>query len=557
MNNFFSKFKDKHKNKKVFIIGNGPSLKDTNLNLLKDETSIAMNRVSLIYEKNKDWKPTYYLFTSTNVVSKDWSKEWKDSVIKSIKENKTTSFISEQFKEIIDPENQFEKVYWMKNVTEIKPDSNGRVNPNSFSRNIVERIDKSGTSINLALQLAYHMGFSEIIFLGTDLGWTKDLGGKSDPNHFDPNYRADIPNPLKANIQMRNIHKLGYSNFKKYKPNTSFYNASKKTVLDIYPIIDFEQFIINNKIIIRDKDQIIARNFWKNIENKMKVFNLINYFKSFKYKISSKIRNQIFKLKKNKKILTSERDENGFLYVCTGESYARECLLSIKSLKKHNKYKIAVFSEEAHRNLFKNEVDYFFVIKKDIKRPKVNYISQSPFTKSIYLDTDTFIDDDLSDLFTLLDKFDFAGVICHSRKRDKYSKLINEYKSIPYNFSEINSGVLAFKKNHRTSELFKNWQNFYYKYIEQTEGWDQPSLRIALWITSLKQYILPVEYNVRPESVLKKIKSMPSEVLGSKHLKPKIYHAHYSPDVHKNIFEINELDELEKILKEKSLPITY
>ena len=122
MNNFFEKFKDKHKNKRVFIIGNGPSLKDTNLNLLKNEISIAMNRVSLIYEKNKDWKPTYYLFTSTNVVSKDWSKEWKDLVIESIKVNKTTSFISEQFKEIIDPQNQFERVYWMKMLQKLNQD---------------------------------------------------------------------------------------------------------------------------------------------------------------------------------------------------------------------------------------------------------------------------------------------------------------------------------------------------------------------------------------------------------------------------------------------------
>ena len=70
------------------------------------------------------------------------------------------------------------------NVTETKPGLNGSINPNSFSRNIVERIDKSGTSINLALQLAYHMGFSEIVFLGTDLGWTKDLGGKNRPKPF-------------------------------------------------------------------------------------------------------------------------------------------------------------------------------------------------------------------------------------------------------------------------------------------------------------------------------------------------------------------------------------
>ena len=36
--------------KRVFLIGNGPSLNKTNLDLIKNEYSIAMNRISLIYE---------------------------------------------------------------------------------------------------------------------------------------------------------------------------------------------------------------------------------------------------------------------------------------------------------------------------------------------------------------------------------------------------------------------------------------------------------------------------------------------------------------------------
>ena len=57
----------------------------------------------------------------------------------------------------------------------------------------MDRIDKSGTTMNLALQLSYHMGFTEIIVVGADLGWSGDRGSKNDPNHFDKSYRADIP----------------------------------------------------------------------------------------------------------------------------------------------------------------------------------------------------------------------------------------------------------------------------------------------------------------------------------------------------------------------------
>ena len=65
MNTVFEKYKNIHEGKRVFLIANGPSLAYTNLDLIKDELSIAMNKVSLIYPKNELWRPTYYMFSST------------------------------------------------------------------------------------------------------------------------------------------------------------------------------------------------------------------------------------------------------------------------------------------------------------------------------------------------------------------------------------------------------------------------------------------------------------------------------------------------------------
>lgn len=262
-NIIFKNYKDKHKGERVFLIGNGPSLAKTNLNLLKNEKTIAMNRISLIYDKNKNWKPTYYLFSSTNVKDKNWGKEWLSSVREAISKPETTSFIASDFKTYIDPDGEYKKVNWFYSLTETKPNHKGEVIDEVFSTDIVERIDKSGTSMNIALQLAYYMGFAEIVFIGVDLGWTKDYGSKNDPNHFDKNYRANIENPYKANQQMRNIHKLAYSVFNKNKPNIKMYNASLKTVLDIYPIIEFEAYVKNNKIIERADDMKLANLFWK------------------------------------------------------------------------------------------------------------------------------------------------------------------------------------------------------------------------------------------------------------------------------------------------------
>ena len=79
-NHVFEPYKDAHKGKRVFLIANGPSLSDTNLNLLEGEITIAMNRISLIYEKYPCWRPTYYLFSSTNVRNEVWGNAWLGSV---------------------------------------------------------------------------------------------------------------------------------------------------------------------------------------------------------------------------------------------------------------------------------------------------------------------------------------------------------------------------------------------------------------------------------------------------------------------------------------------
>ena len=153
-------------------------------------------------------------------------------------------------------------------------------------------------------------------------------------------------------------------------------------------------------------------------------------------------------------------------------------------------------------------------------------------------------------------KYDFGGVFCNSRKRENYSKLIPEYKNIPYAFSEINTGVMVFNNSVEVKDLFKKWKEYYYKYLPITTGWDQPSFRVAMWESTVKLCHLPPEYNVRPKSVYEKVRNNKS-ILGQLHMEPRIFHAHYSPEVHKGKFEIKTLSELHKKMLELSINITY
>ena len=204
--------------------------------------------------------------------------------------------------------------------------------------------------------------------------------------------------------------------------------------------------------------------------------------------------------------------------------------------------------------MFKDECDYFFSINSKLQRPKVEYISQSPFKNTVYLDSDTFINENITDLFQLLSKYDFGGAFCNARKRENYSNLIIKYKNIPYSFSEINTGVMFFNNSLKVKNLFKKWKEYYYDYIKITNGWDQPSFRVAFWESDVKLCHIPPEYNIRPKSVYKKVRDSKNK-LGKLHMEPRIFHAHYSPEVHKGKFKIKSLSELHKKMIELSIDI--
>ena len=261
MNICFIPHKNKYQGKRVYIIGNGPSLKNTDLNLIKNEYSIAMNRISLIYDST-EWRPSFYIFCSTNCQHKIWGKEWTSSIHKAIKEKNTTSFIYKRFRNTIDPQNKH-GINWIKNISENKPKPNGDILDSSFSNNIEERIDKSASTVNVALQMAKYMGFSEIIVLGCDLGWTADKGYNNDQNHFTKSYNADIPSHkvVKINKQMRNVHRLARKNI---DDNVKMYNASIKTTLDTYPLIDYNSITKENKVVLREDELKKNKIYWEN-----------------------------------------------------------------------------------------------------------------------------------------------------------------------------------------------------------------------------------------------------------------------------------------------------
>jgi hypothetical protein len=181
---------DSYKGNRIFIIGNGPSLKRTNLALLKGEYTFGVNRIYLLYDRIK-WKPTFYTALDWRVVP-DIAHEINGLT-------GSTFFFEERFRGLL---REGDDVCFYTHLAAKQREKN------SFSFDITEGVRGAGSVVGSAIQIAYYMGFSPIYLIGCDLGYSvkdnvvqdgEDKFGTGvkllltsteddDDNHFDPRY---------------------------------------------------------------------------------------------------------------------------------------------------------------------------------------------------------------------------------------------------------------------------------------------------------------------------------------------------------------------------------
>tara|TARA_R100000008_G_scaffold82804_1_gene67444 strand:+ start:1585 stop:2319 length:735 start_codon:yes stop_codon:yes gene_type:complete len=231
--------------------------------------------------------------------------------------------------------------------------------------------------------------------------------------------------------------------------------------------------------------------------------------------------------------------KRGVLYIAFGEQFLKELRLSAESVKKHNPdLHITVFSDKAVDSPF---VDDQRIIDVTHLRPKIDYIHETPYEETLFIDTDVIVDYNIEEMFEILERYDIGAAHDLARKRKKYSAVIPEYGQIPYCFSEVNTGVMVFKKNEEVEELFRLWRKYFYKYYRYAP-WDQPSFRISLWESDAELYVFPVEYNIRSKANREKQRTFHHE-FGEDHLTPRIYHMHADTRINQGHYDVESLEE--------------
>jgi len=182
-----NQLKNKFTGKRVFILGNGPSLNLLDLSKLKDEYSFAVNG---IFYKTREmgYKPTFYVVEDRHVMQDN---------IKDINlyECDYKFFPSLYKRKVTNKKN----VYFFNMDVGFYIEKSQYFEAPRFSDNCAKVVycGQSVTMINL--QLAYHLGFSEVYLIGMDFNYVipdtvKNIKGaviestEDDPNHFHPDY---------------------------------------------------------------------------------------------------------------------------------------------------------------------------------------------------------------------------------------------------------------------------------------------------------------------------------------------------------------------------------
>lgn len=197
----------------------------------------------------------------------------------------------------------------------------------------------------------------------------------------------------------------------------------------------------------------------------------------------------------------------------TEDFFLKETLMSVQTLKKTNPdLPVTIFSN-VHLDILQKSSLFDNILpctEKKGNRKFINKIAScinSPYDETLFLDGDTLVLVNLQNVFTngynnysdggnlfdILRNFDMAFCL-ESLGAGKAMT----HPSIPDTFSRFNTGVLLWKNNETTQNLFKDW---FVNYRDSTNFHpsknDQWQFRMSVWNSRVRFCILDHAYNQR------------------------------------------------------------
>ncbi|HBF27312.1 MAG TPA: hypothetical protein DDW61_05955 [Actinobacteria bacterium] len=222
---------------RVWVIGNGPSIRNTDLSLLRGETTIGTNSIFL-NRGQMGYDPTHYV-VEDYLVAEDRAAD-----IAAI--TGSTKWFGNYLRYALP---DAPDTLW----TNVSVDYRERPEWPRFSRDAGRMMHVGGTVTYLCIQLAYYLGASEVVLVGVDHSYEvpedEPLDGntitstRDDVNHFHSDYfgagkRWHLPRVdrmERAYVRARQVFD---------DDGRRIVNATKGGALEVFPRVDFDALTV-------------------------------------------------------------------------------------------------------------------------------------------------------------------------------------------------------------------------------------------------------------------------------------------------------------------------
>lgn len=221
-----AELKDIHKGRRAFIMGNGPSLRQTDLSKLKNEITFGFNRIYLLFPE-LGFETTYFCVTNDLVV-----EQFHQDIL-ALSMPKFLAWRSHRY---------FSRTLELSNIPTFLFTS--YTGP-GFSHDVRGRVWEGATVTNVALQLAFHMGIEQAILIGVDHNFTSKgeanktvVSDGDDPNHVSPAY---FGKGIKWQLPDLDTSEIGYAFAREHyrKAGREVLDATVGGKLNIFPKVDY------------------------------------------------------------------------------------------------------------------------------------------------------------------------------------------------------------------------------------------------------------------------------------------------------------------------------
>lgn len=211
--------------------------------------------------------------------------------------------------------------------------------------------------------------------------------------------------------------------------------------------------------------------------------------------------------------------QKGFLTILTGLYSFQDCIHFLAAIRKFHQEPIVILIDGVPKILHPLLQGFGNVILKPApanenpvlaaRQAKLALYRESPFEKTIYMDCDICLLDNINEVFDYLEEEDFLITEDVEPSIPKASNLLRVKQEIlptlqatglplKENSIQYNSGFIAFRKSAKNEEFFLNFQKYFDVVIANQEVLllrDQGAFAAAIEVTKPKVKVLPPTYN--------------------------------------------------------------